>query len=155
MQNDRNLEHDLFINDADLDNEFVTYPGILHYWLRVLAHAEEEAEDAHRVYKVKWDEVYIEKRSQTIKGEKTVKQLEVETDLDPRVAAAWNIDNRMKRNARRMNAAVEAIRSKLNCLISLGAKKRAEMQSIEPNIRMPEMRDRSSYFKKNKPPEGK
>lgn len=156
MFTDRSLEQDLSINDADLDTEFITYPSILHYWLRVYAHVEHEADTAKLAYKIKQDEVYMEKKSQSLKGEKTIKQLEVETALDPRTKSAAQNDRMMRREMIKMKYAVEAIRAKLDCLRSLGAKKRTEMNAIEPRVQETPVRgipDRSAYM--NKPPRGK
>ena len=99
------------------------------------ANAEAEEDFAHQAFKIRRSEVFMEKREEAGTTGKTMKQLDVESDIDPRVQAAAGADREAKRRANYAKAAMDSVKAKLNCLISLSAKRRAEINAIDPHLR--------------------
>ena len=133
----RDLGADLEIDPNNLDGEFTIYPGVYHYWSRLMNDAEHEYERIHQAAKLRRSEIYSEKVENCKKGEKTIKTLEMETEQDPRVRGLVNEELLAKRNYAYAKSAYEAIKSKQSALISMGARERAAMNSmsIDPHIR--------------------
>lgn len=125
------LEEDLFVNRADLNNEFIRHPERFAFY----ATCYEIAANKENQYKVALDRLYAildhEKRGELkMAGIKpTEKMVENSVITDDRYTALQNDYIQASRDAAILKTAMQAMQHRRDMLIQLGSAARAEFQA--------------------------
>lgn len=138
-EEDVDLSSVFSINPDDINSEFVTLPGNLGYWsakyseaFRSAALAKANEKQVRAVYR----EVARE-RATASKSKPALPDIEAQLEAMDEVQDAVDVTIEAEYEKNRLGGIVDAIRSKRDMLISLGAQLRAEMQR-DPTINKPD-----------------
>ena len=117
-------EKDLKIDASRLPEEFSKFPSLMYAYLEIKCDAEREYEWAKRRAAEVKAELYKKIKSETIKITEKALEAEIENETSYRKAKTKLGD--AKHDLETIKAHVEALRSKKDMLIQLGADSRAE-----------------------------
>lgn len=131
------LEDCVRIVPEALEEEFVRVPGDMAYWNNLYANAYQLWLEAKLARELLYAQIYKSEKSRLLassKGRVTEGEVESEVLADHAYQNARVREIQTESDKLRLHGIMEAIRSKRDMLISIGAHQRAEMQG-DPTIR--------------------
>ncbi len=131
------LEEAVRIEPLALEEEFVRLPGDLSYWNQLYADAYQSWLEAKLGRETMYAKKYMEHKTyllSTTKGRVTESEVESAVLTDDAYINAKTHEIQTESDKIRLYGIMDAIRSKRDMLISIGAQHRAEMQN-DPSIR--------------------
>ncbi len=122
------------INEDDINGDFIRLPGDLAYWNQKAALAHKAMLKAKTNVEFIESKLYLKIR-QEAETKLTEAHLNAMVITDPSYQEAKNILDEAESTKAELAGVVDAIRSKRDCLISLGANMRAEFGTTHLNNR--------------------
>lgn len=138
------------IDQFSLDKEYTNLPGQLAYWNGQYA----DVYRAHQMAKLRREQEYRRLFSSSAaylrasNPKTTVGDIEAAVEGDPGYSAVRTDEVELEAETRRLAGVCEAMRGKLQMLISLGAHIRAEMGN-DPSVRAQRTQERTAHSAEN------
>lgn len=136
MDIDQYLYESVHVRDDSIQEEYACAAPAVAYWGAQYAAAAQEALEAETRRKQTKARLFIEKKKglEALESKVTEKLIESHVDMDPAMQVAIAEEHRTEGNRLKMLAFFEAVKTKREMLISLGATQRKEMEG-DPVIR--------------------